>query len=125
VKHDIALPISRLAAFVEAADAAVTRATDSGRIINFGHIGDGNLHYNVLLGPETEEDPFHEATHELNRVVHDLVAAHGGSISAEHGVGQLRRDELKLYKSEVEMDLMMRIKRALDPNQIMNAGKLL
>jgi FAD/FMN-containing dehydrogenase len=125
VKHDIALPISRLAAFVEAADAAVTRATDSGRIINFGHIGDGNLHYNVLLAPETEEDPFHEATHELNRVVHDLVAAHGGSISAEHGVGQLRRDELKLYKSEVEMDLMMRIKRALDPNQIMNAGKLL
>ncbi len=125
VKHDIALPISQLPAFVEAADAAVARAAASGRVVNFGHIGDGNLHYNVLLAPGTKADALHEATHELNRVVHDLVAAHGGSISAEHGVGQLRRDELKLYKSEVEMDLMLRIKRALDPNQIMNAGKLL
>jgi FAD/FMN-containing dehydrogenase len=125
VKHDIALPISRLAAFCAAADAAVAAAPGGGRIVNFGHIGDGNLHYNVLLAPDTAPGALHDATHALNRVVHDLVAAHGGSISAEHGVGQLRRDELRHYKSEVEMELMMRIKRALDPNQIMNTGKLL
>lgn len=125
VKHDIALPISQLAAFVEAADAAVANTSTAGRVINFGHIGDGNLHYNVLLPADTGSDALYDATHRLNRVVHDLVAGHDGSISAEHGVGQLRRDELKLYKSDVEMELMLRIKRALDPNQIMNAGKLL
>jgi FAD/FMN-containing dehydrogenase len=128
VKHDIALPISRLAAFVEAADRAVSSLLDGGRpgrIVNFGHIGDGNLHYNVLLPADTGAEALDGATRQLNRVVHDLVAAHAGSISAEHGVGQLRRDELKLYKPAIELELMLRIKRALDPNQIMNAGKLL
>jgi len=125
VKHDIALPISALAAFVHRADAALREAMPGVRIIDFGHLGDGNLHYNVLMPLDTAPEAMATATARLNRIVHDLVAEAGGSISAEHGVGQLRRDELRHYKSEVEFDLMMRIKQSLDPNQIMNPGKLI
>ena len=124
VKHDIALPISAIAAFAHAADAALRDAQGDVRIINFGHLGDGNLHYNVLLPKDTAPDAVAATTARFNRIVHDLVAAANGSISAEHGVGQLRRDELRHYKSEVEFDLMMRIKQSLDPDQIMNPGKL-
>ena len=94
-------------------------------IINFGHIGDGNLHYNVLVPLDISESSYKETTAELNKQIHDLVTQFNGSISAEHGVGTLRRDELKRYKSSVEMELMNAIKRAIDPNQIMNPGKLL
>ncbi|QKV55250.1 FAD-binding oxidoreductase [Comamonas antarctica] len=125
VKHDIALPISALAAFVQQADAALQAAQPGVRIINFGHLGDGNLHYNVLLPRDTPPEALAAATARFNRIVHDLVAEAQGSISAEHGVGQLRRDELRHYKSEVEFDLMMRVKQSLDPNQIMNPGKLI
>jgi FAD/FMN-containing dehydrogenase len=125
VKHDIALPISRLAAFVEEADLALVSDFPGLPIVNFGHIGDGNLHYNVLLPLDVAPAEYARLTAALNRRVHDLVAQRGGSISAEHGVGQLRRDELRRYKSPVEMDLMLMIKRALDPNQLMNPGKLL
>ena len=125
VKHDIALPISAIPPFVREADAAVRAALPGAQIINFGHLGDGNLHYNVLLPLDTAADAVARNTVELNRVVHDLVSAANGSISAEHGVGQLRRDELRHYKSEVEFDLMMRIKHSLDPNHIMNPGKLI
>jgi FAD/FMN-containing dehydrogenase len=124
VKHDIALPISSIAAFADRADAALRNARPGVRIINFGHLGDGNLHYNVLLPLDTPPELLAATTAEFNRIVHDMVSAANGSISAEHGVGQLRRDELRHYKSEVEFDLMMRIKRSLDPNQIMNPGKL-
>jgi FAD/FMN-containing dehydrogenase len=132
VKHDIALPISALAAFTEEADAAVLAATapnatdgTAARIINFGHLGDGNLHYNVLLPAGLSSGAIKEATLQLNRVVHDIVVDFNGSISAEHGIGQLRRDELRHYKSPLEMELMLRIKKAFDPNLIMNPGKLL
>lgn len=125
VKHDIALPISRLAAFVEEADLALVSDFPGLPIVNFGHIGDGNLHYNVLLPLDVNASEYARLSAALNRRVHDLVAQRGGSISAEHGVGQLRRDELRRYKSPVEMDLMLMIKRALDPNQLMNPGKLL
>jgi FAD/FMN-containing dehydrogenase len=129
VKHDIALPISALPAFVAEADSAVQAATSSAglaaRIINFGHLGDGNLHYNVLLPPGLAPTAIKQATALLNRVVHDIVVGYNGSISAEHGIGQLRRDELRHYKSPLEMELMLRIKRAFDPNHIMNPGKLL
>ncbi|WP_459614824.1 FAD-binding oxidoreductase [Bordetella sp. 2513F-2] len=125
VKHDIALPISRLAAFVEEADLALTSDFPGLPIVNFGHVGDGNLHYNVLLPPNTGAAEYARLAAALNRRVHDLVAQRGGSISAEHGVGQLRREELRRYKSAVEMDLMLLVKRALDPNQLMNPGKLL
>lgn len=125
VKHDIALPISRLAAFIDDADAALSAEFAGLPIVNFGHVGDGNLHYNVLLPADVAPAESARLTAALNRRVHDLVAERGGSISAEHGVGQLRRDELRRYKSAVEMDLMLMIKRALDPDQLMNPGKLL
>jgi FAD/FMN-containing dehydrogenase len=125
VKHDIALPITVLPAFCGEAQAAVARTGLDTQVINFGHLGDGNLHYNVLLPAGLPPDAVKDATARLNRAVHDLVVRHTGSISAEHGVGQLRRDELRHYKSPVEMDLMLAIKRALDPNLIMNPGKLL
>lgn len=125
VKHDIALPISAIATFAHEADAALQAEFPGVPIVNFGHLGDGNLHYNVLLPLGTSPDELATFTARLNRIVHDIVSAANGSISAEHGVGQLRRDELRHYKSEVEFDLMMRIKQTLDPNQIMNPGKLI
>lgn len=125
IKHDIALPISALPDFVEAAEAAVRTAQPSARIINFGHVGDGNLHFNVLMPSDTDAAAMNAATLKLNRVVHDLVRDTNGSISAEHGVGQLRRGELLHYKSPVELDLMMLVKQSLDPNHIMNPGKLI
>ena len=125
VKHDIALPISSLASFVAQAEREVLACMPDAHIVNFGHIGDGNLHYNVLMPKGTDGDALKHHTHALNEVVHQLVTECGGSISAEHGVGQLRRDELRIYKSPVEMELMLRIKQAMDPNQIMNPGKLL
>ncbi|GAB2468859.1 FAD-binding oxidoreductase [Comamonas humi] len=125
VKHDIALPISAIPAFVRNADVAVRETLPGAQIINFGHLGDGNLHYNVLLPLNALPDEYAVATAKLNRVVHDIVSAANGSISAEHGVGQLRREELRHYKSDVEFDLMLRIKRSLDPNHIMNPGKLI
>ncbi|MDQ2148396.1 FAD-binding oxidoreductase [Alcaligenaceae bacterium C4P045] len=125
IKHDIALPISRLAAFIDEADAAVAARFPQVRLINFGHVGDGNLHYNALLPLDIPEDDFAQLATALNRCVHDIVVQRGGTISAEHGVGQLRRDALRRYKSPVEMDLMLMIKRALDPNQLMNPGKVL
>jgi FAD/FMN-containing dehydrogenase len=125
VKHDIALPISSLARFATEADQSVHENFPGLPIINFGHIGDGNLHYNVLLPLDVEYEEYAQKTAALNKSIHDLVTQYNGSISAEHGVGTLRRDELRRYKSTVEMDLMIAIKRALDPNQLMNPGKLL
>lgn len=125
IKHDIALPISKLPRFVADADAAVKKVMPDACIINFGHMGDGNLHFNVLMPLDTPAAEMSHAVKQLNRVVHDLVHEADGSISAEHGVGQLRRDELRNYKSAVELDLMMQLKQSIDPNQIMNPGKLL
>jgi FAD/FMN-containing dehydrogenase len=125
VKHDIALPISSLARFAAEADQAVHEDFPGLPIINFGHIGDGNLHYNVLLPLDVAYEDYAKKTADLNKRIHDLVTQFNGSISAEHGVGTLRRDELRRYKSSVEMDLMIAIKRTLDPNQLMNPGKLL
>ncbi|MCA1323236.1 FAD-binding oxidoreductase [Herbaspirillum sp. alder98] len=125
IKHDIALPISSLAPFTQAASQAIAGAGIVGcEIINFGHLGDGNLHFNVMIALSSTYDEVKHATLVLNRLVHDLVTKMNGSISAEHGVGQLRRDELKHYKQPLEMELMMRIKQAFDPNLIMNPGKL-
>jgi len=95
------------------------------RHITFGHLGDGNLHYNVSRPPEIPEADFLARQDEVYRLVHDSVHAHGGSISAEHGIGQLKREEMARYKSALELDLMHRIKRALDPEGLMNPGKIL
>ncbi|MCI1013556.1 FAD-binding oxidoreductase [Herbaspirillum sp. C7C2] len=125
IKHDIALPISAIAGFVAQAEARIADCGLAAQIINFGHLGDGNLHFNVMIPLSSTYEDVKQATLLLNRLVHDLVTDLQGSISAEHGVGQLRRDELQHYKSPLEMELMLRIKQAFDPNLIMNPGKLL
>ena len=125
IKHDVALPISVIPAFVAQAEASIQAASPGANIINFGHLGDGNLHFNVLMAPDTPRQVQYERIAQMNRIVHDLVIEMGGTLSAEHGIGQLRRDELKHYKPTVEFDLMMLIKQSIDPNQIMNPGKLL
>ena len=125
IKHDVSLPISRIPEFVERADQALSRAFPEIRIVTFGHIGDGNLHYNQSKSGAGENATFLAAQPEVNRLVHDLVHELGGSISAEHGIGQLKRAELLRYKSPIEIEMMRAIKRTLDPLGLMNPGKLL
>ena len=125
IKHDIAVPVSRIPEFLERAQTMLLEAWPDVRIVAFGHIGDGNLHYNLSKPEKLENEDFIARTPELNRKVHDLVAALGGSISAEHGLGQLKRDELVRYKSDVEMEMMRAVKHALDPAGLMNPGKVL
>ena len=126
IKHDIALPIVRIPEFIAATDASLARHFPGLRLVVFGHLGDGNLHYN--LSPPAggmDRAAFAALEAPVNRLVHDAVHAHGGSISAEHGLGLLRRDESARYKSAVELQLMRAIKQALDPLDLMNPGKLL
>lgn len=126
IKHDIALPVSAIPAFVAAADAALAQAVPGIRLVNFGHLGDGNLHYNVQAPLGTAPQEFlatHEAT--INRIVYDAVAAFGGSFSAEHGIGRLKREELAQRKHPVALQMMRAIKKALDPQGLMNPGRLL
>ena len=125
IKHDISVPVSRIAEFISRADAALLQAFPDLRIVNFGHIGDGNLHYNLSKPDATANEDFIARTPQANRIVHDIVAELGGSISAEHGLGQLKREEILRYKSDVEMNLMRAVKRALDPQGLMNPGKVL
>jgi len=125
IKHDVSIPISLIAEFVRTTNSILQTAFPGITNIIFGHLGDGNLHYNVARAPDQNEDEFMSLQYEVYQIVHDSVHAHQGSISAEHGVGQLKRDELPRYKSELELTLMKRIKRALDPDNLMNPGKVL
>jgi FAD/FMN-containing dehydrogenase len=125
VKHDIAVPTSQVPAFLSRAEAALARAFPGCRIVCFGHLGDGNLHYNVQGPPGTPDRDFlamHE--HEVNRVVYDIASSLGGTISAEHGIGQLKREELGERQSAVGTAWMRAIKQALDPQGILNPGRL-
>jgi FAD/FMN-containing dehydrogenase len=126
IKHDIALPVSKIPAFCAAIDAALMRAIPGVRLVNFGHLGDGNLHYNVQ-GPVGEEAAAFLAAHETraNHIVYDAVSAHGGSISAEHGIGVLKREDLPLYKDATALALMRAVKSALDPQNLLNPGRVL
>jgi len=126
IKHDIALPISSIDDFLRETDAAISAYAPALRLVAFGHLGDGNLHYN-FSPPESgmPVSAFEALEAPLNRLVHDLVVHHGGSISAEHGLGVLRRDEAQRYKSAVELRLMRAIKQAFDPAGLLNPGKLL
>jgi len=129
IKHDISVPISEIPRFIRQTDEALQKAHPGIRMVCFGHLGDGNLHYNVsppvsMRGP-AYEDEFLQWQASINQITHDAVAAFGGSVSAEHGLGTLRRDEAARYKSEVEIKLMQRIKHALDPFGILNPGKVL
>jgi len=126
IKHDVAVPLSRVAEFIAEASAALRAAYPGVRIVAFGHMGDGNIHYNVSMSDAEENKAFIEQhEHDVNRIVYGIVHALNGSISAEHGLGQLKRDEIRQYKSEVEMDVMRSIKHALDPDGLMNPGKVL
>jgi FAD/FMN-containing dehydrogenase len=125
VKHDISVPISRIGDFIRTTDALLQQAFANCRMVTFGHLGDGNLHYNVSPPDGTSAEEFIGRQADVNRVVHDSVHHHGGSISAEHGLGALKREEIRRYKSPVEMQLMQSVKQALDPLNLMNPGKIL
>lgn len=125
IKHDISLPVSSIPAFIDSTDAALQAAFPGCQLVCFGHLGDGNLHYNVAPPAGSGHEAFLAHQETVNRIVHDSVAAFKGSISAEHGVGALKRDELVRYKSAVELDMMRAVKAALDPLGIMNPGKIL
>ena len=126
IKHDISVPVSRIPAFVAQTDARLAQSFPGARLVNFGHLGDGNLHYNVQAPEGTGAADFlrrHEA--QVNELVYDAVVAHGGSISAEHGIGALKREELTRRKQAVALGLMRSIKQALDPDNRMNPGRML
>ena len=124
IKHDIAVPISSVAAFIARATAAVEALIPGIRPVTFGHIGDGNIHFNLSQPEGADRAAYLARWHEVNRVVHDIVVDLNGSISAEHGIGRMKVAENVHYKSAVEIDLMRRIKTALDPDDLMNPGKV-
>ncbi len=126
IKHDISLPVSAIPAFVAHTDAALQHQWPGVRLVDFGHLGDGNLHYNVQAPPGIEAAAFlAEQEEAVNAVVFDAVAARGGSFSAEHGIGALKRDELARRKSPVALAMMRAIKAALDPQGLFNPGRML
>ena len=124
IKHDVSTPVSRVPEFLRRADAAVAAAIPGARPVAFGHMGDGNVHYNVTQPEGADREAFLAQWERLNEILHDLVVDIGGSFSAEHGIGRLKRDALAKYRSPVELGLMRRIKQALDPHGIMNPGKV-
>ena len=126
IKHDISVPISRIPAFVAHTDAVLQREIPGVRLVNFGHLGDGNLHYNVQAPAEGDAKAFlREHEDHVNHLVYEAVAEFGGSFSAEHGIGELKADKLAKYQSPVALGMMRAIKQALDPQWIMNPGRVL
>ncbi len=126
IKCDISVPLSRIASFIEKATAAVLMIEPRTRMVVYGHMGDGNVHFNPLCPTDREPSAFMSACYEpVSQAVDSLAHAAGGSISAEHGIGVAKRDDLALYKSPVELELMWQIKRALDPKNLLNPMKLL
>jgi len=125
IKHDVSVPVSRVPELIERAGAELARGFPDVRIVAFGHLGDGNIHYNCSARARADAKRFFEQAPDVNHVVYEAVDALGGSISAEHGLGVLKVEEIKRYKSALELDLMRAIKRTLDPDGIMNPGKVL
>jgi len=125
IKHDVSVPVAAIPAFITDADAAVTQFIPGSKTLPFGHLGDGNIHYNVMQPEAMDRQDFLARWHEVNKVVFDVVRKHGGSISAEHGIGVMKRDILPDYKDPVALDLMRGLKQLLDPNGILNPGKVL
>jgi FAD/FMN-containing dehydrogenase len=125
IAHDVSVPVSSIPEFIERADAAVEAACPGIRRCAFGHVGDGNMHYNPIKPLHLERAAFREERPRINRIVHDIVASLSGSISAEHGIGRSRLTELEHYKARIELDMMRSLKRALDPQGIMNPGKIM
>jgi FAD/FMN-containing dehydrogenase len=125
IRHDISVPVSHVPAFLDEATAAVLRLMPDARPMPFGHVGDGNIHFNIVKPVGAEPKSFQSHTREINEVVHDILLRHGGSISAEHGIGAVRRDELARTADPLELELMSALKTTLDPKGLMNPGKLL
>ncbi len=124
IKHDVSLPVSDIPAFIARADAAVTGAIPGLRPCPFGHVGDGNVHYNLTQPEGMDKAAYLARWEEVNRIVHDIVADMDGSIAAEHGVGRMKVFELERLKAPVELDMMRAIKHALDPDGLFNPGKV-
>lgn len=124
IKHDVSVPLSRLADFLDAATAACEAEMPGLRVCAFGHFGDGNIHFNLSQPVGMEKGAFLAQWRRFNRIVHDIVHGMGGSIAAEHGIGLIKREELALYGDPVGLDLMTRLKRALDPRDLLNPGKI-
>ena len=125
IKHDVAVPVARVPEFVARANQLVELMIPGARPVPFGHLGDGNIHYNVSQPSGMDRAIFLSHWEALNAAVHEIVLDLGGSISAEHGIGRLKRDLLPHAKSAIELELMRKIKAAFDPNGILNPGKLL
>jgi FAD/FMN-containing dehydrogenase len=126
IKHDVSVPVSRVAEFIARADAVLQKTFPGIRIVSFGHMGDGNIHYNTSM-PDAAQNRTFIAQQEaaVNKLVYEVVRELNGSISAEHGLGQLKRDAIREYKDPLELELMRTIKQALDPHGLMNPGKVL
>jgi FAD/FMN-containing dehydrogenase len=126
VKHDISIAVSQIPEFVRVTDELLGLAIPGVRLVNFGHLGDGNLHYNVQAPADGDPAAFLSDQEErVNTLVYESVQKFGGSLSAEHGVGSLKVDKLEQYKSPVALGMMRAIKRALDPDNLMNPGRVL
>jgi len=125
IKHDISVPVAAVPDFIEEASRAVRKMIPQCRPVPFGHLGDGNIHFNVSQPIGADKDAYLARWEEMNALVHGIVSRYGGSISAEHGIGRLKRDLLPGVKDPVGLDLMRIIKRTLDPNGILNPGKVL
>ncbi len=125
IKHDISIAVSRIPEFVRLADAQLQTAYPGARLVNYGHLGDGNLHYNVQAPAGADAEAFlRDDEAGVNTIVYDMVDQFNGSISAEHGVGSLKREKLEQHKSPVALDMMRAIKHALDPQNTMNPGRV-
>jgi FAD/FMN-containing dehydrogenase len=125
IKHDVSVPVSRVPEFLEQATALAERALPGVRVAPFGHLGDGNIHFNLTQPKDADAQAFLGQGEEITRRVHDLVHDLEGSFSAEHGIGRLKKSELQRYRPAVELELMSALKRAIDPKGIMNPGKVL
>jgi len=125
IGHDVAVPVALIADFLERGSAIVERMHPSARLIPFGHMGDGNIHFNMVAVDDAHGASFLEPESEIRRAIYDLVHEMGGSFSAEHGIGGLKKSDLVAYRSPVELDLMRTLKHALDPKNILNPGKVL
>jgi FAD/FMN-containing dehydrogenase len=125
IKHDVSVPVGEVPAFIAEATAAVAAFMPAARVCAFGHLGDGNIHFNVSQPIGADKQAFLDQWSAMNEVVHAVVARHAGSISAEHGIGALKRDLLKRVKDPVALDLMRALKAALDPRGLLNPGKVL
>ena len=125
LKHDISVPVGKIEEFMVAAERAILKLVPNARIVAFGHVGDGNLHYNITQPVDADPDVFRKLGIAASESVYDLVAKFGGSFSAEHGVGVLKKQYLQLYRSDTELGLMQTLKTALDPQNLLNPGKVI